>query len=942
LVAAAMAVVGTLLTTHFIPPIRFSRLMKKHYNLLANPTRRLRQLGLTALLAGGATVAAHAQTFPYVPSSFTNLAGTYTDLGTTGTAIATANTDDANSAVQDIGFTLNYNGTAYTQFVLNTNGYLKLGATAPATPYFYTSEQVTVGGPLNAATEPSLVLPFNTDLTAGAAGTEYRVATTGTAGSRVCTIQWKNVSDKAGTIATQFANISFQVKLYEGSNQIDFVYNTATAGTGAATYRTVAVGLKGSSAANDQLITVQKASGTAWASSYAQIGDYPVQTGTNAPTGHNVRSTALPDAGRTYRFKAAVANDAAVLAVYTLGRIATPDALPHAVRAVVQNTGTTALTNLPVTLSVTGANTFTNTQTVAALAIGASTTITFAAYPAALALGTNNVAVSIPSDGNTTNNLGTYTQAVTAQRVSTIDPAVTPDGALSVSTTAAGGVLAVKYSLPTTATLNDALVSFANTGSTVSYQVVVYDATGTGGTPGTALYTSPAAARAATGGDVTVTLPSVAVPAIFYLGVKEVTVGGLGINTQSELPLRPTTFYYSTNGTGGWTDVASTTLQRRLAIEAGLAPAAACSAPTALAVGSVLPTSASISFTAPAGGTTSYQVIYGPTGFNPATTGTTVTGAASPIALTGLAGSTVYDVYIRSVCSAGGNSQLAGPVSFTTPCNQNAVVTTFPYAQSFDVIPTGQTVPCGFSVLDANADGTTWRASTENPYSGTYAMRYQGALLNNVAANDWFFTPALVLPGTANTRYQVAFRYRAVGVGSTGTSNFTESLEVKSGTAATAAGQTNLLYTNASINNLAYAQANGTSAPVVAYLPAGGSTQYVGFHVISAANQGNLYIDDLSVTAVTVTGTSEALLRAVNVFPNPSASGVFNLAINGANAKQALEVEVTNNLGQRVYVGSARDNFTSQLDLSRLATGLYHLKVKNGDEYMLRQISIVK
>jgi hypothetical protein len=276
------------------------------------------------------------------------------------------------------------------------------------------------------------------------------------------------------------------------------------------------------------------------------------------------------------------------------------------------------------------------------------------------------------------------------------------------------------------------------------------------------------------------------------------------------------------------------------------------------------------------------------------------------------------------------------------PCAAATAITAFPYNENFDTVLTGQTVPCGIAVLDANADGATWRAATENPFSGTNAMRYQGAVLNNVVANDWFFTPALVLPGTANTRYQVAFRYRAAGTGTTGTSNFTESLEVKSGTAATVAGQTNLLYTNASINNLAYAQAGGASTPVVACLPAGASTQYVGFYVISAANQGNLYIDDLSVTAVTVTGTSEALLRAVNVFPNPSASGVFNLAINGANAQKGLEVEVTNNLGQRVYVGSARDNFTSQIDLSRLATGLYHLKVKNGAEYMLRQISIVK
>jgi hypothetical protein len=41
-------------------------------------------------------------------------------------------------------------------------------------------------------------------------------------------------------------------------------------------------------------------------------------------------------------------------------------------------------------------------------------------------------------------------------------------------------------------------------------------------------------------------------------------------------------------------------------------------------------------------------------------------------------------------------------------------------------------------------------------------------------------------------------------------------------------------------------------------------------------------------------------------------------------------------------VGTARDNFTNRLDLSTLATGLYHLKVRAGDDYMLRQISIVK
>ncbi|MBJ6143433.1 fibronectin type III domain-containing protein [Hymenobacter sp. BT559] len=264
------------------------------------------RLGLAALLAVGSLTAAHAQTFAYPSNAAQSLVDTYADLGTTGTAIATANTDDANSAAQAIGFTFNYNGTAFTQFVLNTNGYLKLGATAPAAPYFYGTPQVTTGGPLNSTTDTNLILPFNTDLTAGAtAPTEYRVATAGTAGSRVCTIQWKNVSDKASTIATQYANFSFQVKLYEGSNQIDFVYGTATAGvTSTAAPRTVAVGLKGSSPADNQLLTVQKASTAAWNTAIAQNRDYPVATGNSAPTAHNVRATVLPEAGRTYRFRA--------------------------------------------------------------------------------------------------------------------------------------------------------------------------------------------------------------------------------------------------------------------------------------------------------------------------------------------------------------------------------------------------------------------------------------------------------------------------------------------------------------------------------------------------------------------------------------------------------------------------------------------------------------
>lgn len=66
--------------------------------------------------------------------------------------------------------------------------------------------------------------------------------------------------------------------------------------------------------------------------------------------------------------------------------------------------------------------------------------------------------------------------------------------------------------------------------------------------------------------------------------------------------------------------------------------------------------------------------------------------------------------------------------------------------------------------------------------------------------------------------------------------SFSERLEVKYGTAATPASQTNLLYTNNNITNAAYALATNTSTPAVLDITPAAGTYYVGFHAISLAN----------------------------------------------------------------------------------------------------------
>jgi hypothetical protein len=261
----------------------------------------LRRFALTTLLGGGGMLAANAQSLGQTTAAAANVAGTYTDLGTTGTVITTANTDDANSAAQNIGFTFGYNKLTFTQFVLNTNGVIRLGSAAPSTAALYldTSTGSTSTDPLQStnAADVNLIMPFNTNLVSGSGtgGAEYRMFTTGATGSRVCTIQWKNVADKASTgNAQQFSNFSFQVKLYE-SGRVEFVYGTATAGTGAIAARDTDVGLKGSGNATGQLVLATKASTTAWSAATFRASSYQLNT-------FVFSNTPLPDAGRTYRF----------------------------------------------------------------------------------------------------------------------------------------------------------------------------------------------------------------------------------------------------------------------------------------------------------------------------------------------------------------------------------------------------------------------------------------------------------------------------------------------------------------------------------------------------------------------------------------------------------------------------------------------------------------
>ena len=74
------------------------------------------------------------------------------------------------------------------------------------------------------------------------------------------------------------------------------------------------------------------------------------------------------------------------------------------IKAVITNNGSNTLTNLPVTLNITGVDTFTDTQTIPSLAgCGGQAIVTFAAFTPG-ALGSDTVTVSVPADDVAANN----------------------------------------------------------------------------------------------------------------------------------------------------------------------------------------------------------------------------------------------------------------------------------------------------------------------------------------------------------------------------------------------------------------------------------------------------------------------------------------------------------------------------------------------------------
>ena len=203
-----------------------------------------------------------------------------------------------------------------------------------------------------------------------------------------------------------------------------------------------------------------------------------------------------------------------------------------------------------------------------------------------------------------------------------------------------------------------------------------------------------------------------------------------------------------------------------------------------------------------------------------------------------------------------------------------------------------------FTVVDSNGDRAqsgyldwgVWNylfKSGDSPYGPDFPDHCAGyGCDEDHDADDWLITPVLKLTG--GDTYIVKYKVRAHWA------RTPERLEVKYGTAATAAGMTQTLMARTDISNTEYQEYTQTLTP------AADGDYYIGFHAVSDADNMILYLDDISVkkqgalppaavTEVVLTPDATGAVKATLSFkaPDKATDGSALTKLSGVKVMEA-------------------------------------------------------
>ena len=192
-----------------------------------------------ATTAGGVNTASCTLSNTVFPASNQSFAWTgttpissYTFTGTAVPILGTTSNDDDIFANNPIGFSFTFDGTPYTAFGVNVNGWIYMGSAVGSSSY----------SPLSTGTTNNVISALGQDIQ-GQTGSVLSYQTIGTAPNRILIVRWS----KYRKYLAAGDNFNFEIRLYETSNKIEIVYGAFTVN---ATSTTVQAGLRGASNAD--------------------------------------------------------------------------------------------------------------------------------------------------------------------------------------------------------------------------------------------------------------------------------------------------------------------------------------------------------------------------------------------------------------------------------------------------------------------------------------------------------------------------------------------------------------------------------------------------------------------------------------------------------------------------------------------------------------------
>ncbi len=345
--------------------------------------------------------------------------------------------------------------------------------------------------------------------------------------------------------------------------------------------------------------------------------------------------------------------------------------------------------------------------------------------------------------------------------------------------------------------------------------------------------------------------------------------------------------------------------------ETRLGKSVACSKPTYLNYTNQTLNSVDLTFNVTSGGTVDLE--YGYENFVQGSGIASLTNVVSPVHLTGLTPSTVYQFYVRKNCGSGVYSAWKSSLPFNTVYEPTIPT----YNTSFEEpkVPllgwiTGVVPPTTYD-WQIGMFGSTAPQLVQDGSNIVYSVTP-----TTTVADTWLLSRGINL--VAGTAVYITY-YVANYVGGNPVSTNTSSYQLTVGTSQTPAAQTTVLMTETGLNSTAYVLKTITFTPPVT------GPYYFGFHNNSPANPTGthaIFVDNFTVSPQLAVPTFDT--SPFDVYPNPV---VNTISISNPNNETITGIAIFDINGRMIKQERFNRKFDLKINVSEMASGIYTMKI---------------